>query len=593
MKRPKNLPTIEEKTQAELDDILAQIQASSLSAPVKDFIVKCIESALWFPHILQKKNISLTRLKTMLFGKGYRSNKKPSKSTTNDSSSSDKSTSNAPTDTNAALGADANTSANNDELTSSQGIEAKVNKPSEDTTSDDASNKTVKGHGRMPHTVYPDYTEVTLTINGLGVGSPCPEALCQGKLYEFEPKKPRVLVRIKGQNFADVYKYVVERLRCNLCGILIQADIPAEIGTEKYDASFKALLALQKYYVAVPFYRQETFQRTLNFPLPDATQWDLVEQLAGFCYQPFMTLITYAANGELVHNDDTKVRILEVIEEMKANPDKKRKGMFTTGIVANYEGHEIALFLNGIQHAGENLEQVLQQRDNDKPPIIQMCDALNVNMPKTIQTIVANCLSHGFRKFEELVEYFPTPCITVMKLLSQVYANDECTKGMSKEVRLEYHQQHSNPVMDLLTRYIEALFTEKQVEPNSELGKALHYMQKHWPELTCFLRVAGAPLCNNIVERALKVAIRNRKAAMFYRTRYSAQIGGMLTSLIYTCQLAATNPHHYLTVLQTHAEQVRVNPAQWLPWNYQQTMAEADAAKPPVRPPTAACLAVA
>ena len=110
------------------------------------------------------------------------------------------------------------------------------------------------------------------------------------------------------------------------------------------------------------------------------------------------------------------------------------------------------------------------------------------------------------------------------------------------------------------------------IEPNSEMGKAIKYMQKHWNKLTRFLKVAGAPLCNNVVERALKIAIRNRKAAMFYRTRYSAHIGGMLTSIIYTCQLANENPHHYLTVLQEYASQVNQHPEQWLPWNYQASL---------------------
>jgi transposase len=38
------------------------------------------------------------------------------------------------------------------------------------------------------------------------------------------------------------------------------------------------------------------------------------------------------------------------------------------------------------------------------------------------------------------------------------------------------------------------------------LGKAITYMQRHWKGLTLFLRQPGAPLDNNICERALKLA---------------------------------------------------------------------------------------
>lgn len=553
MPKTEDIPIIEEKTESELDEIIRVIQASSLPKHIKDFIIRCVEMALWFPHVLQKKNISLNRLRKMLFGKGYKAAKKSEAKT-----KANPETNNASKE-------------NPEQQTTTQRIEEIVNPPALENTETILQNEKKPGHGRMPHTAYQASHEILLKIRGFKVGDFCPEQ-CGGKLYEYNPNKPRVLIRIKGQNFADVYKYTVEQLRCNLCAYLLQADIPPEVGDDKYDASFKSWLIIQKYFVAVPFYRQEIFQKMLGFPLKDSTQWDLVEQAAGCCYGIFDILKNYAANGHCIHNDDTSLRIQQIIQELKYSPDAKRKGMFTSGFMAEYEGHRIALFLNGTKHAGENLNDILMKRTKDKPPIIQMCDALSCNMAKGIETIIANCLSHGFRKFQEIVEYFPVPCMTIMKLLSQVYEQEEKTQGMSDEQRLLHHQQHSQPTMELLKSYLQALFDEKLVEPNSELGKAILYMQKHWPKLTRFLSVAGAPLCNNVLERALKIAIRNRKAAFFYRTVYSANIGGMLTSIIYTCHLAGENPQHYLTALQEHTQQVHQHPDAWLPWNYKATL---------------------
>lgn len=566
-----DIPAIEEKTKDELDEIIQIIKASSLPEPIKSFIISCINSAAWFPHILQKKNISLDRLRKMLFGKSYKSKQQQKSDEADDKNKTDDAL--KPQENINAVLPTENTSP--DALTTTATIEMAVNKNSQELMPPENIKEKKPGHGRMPHTVYEEYHEIILKIIGFKVGGACPQD-CGGILYVYEPEKPRVLLRIKGQNFADVYKYIVERLRCNLCDYLIQAEIPQEVGDDKYNASFKAWIILQKYFVAVPFYRQEIFQRMLNFPLPDATQWDLVEQAAGCCYQVFNKLIVYAANSKVINNDDTHVKIQEVIQEIKNNPDAKRKGMFTTGIIADYENHRIALFLNGTSHSGENMGVILKKRDLDKPPIIQMCDALNCNLAKEIETIVCNCLSHGFRKFDDLVDYFPIPCITIMKLLSQVYDNDAITKTMKDEERLLHHQKHSAPIMETLKNYLQALFDEKLVEPNSELGKAIKYMQRHWHKLTRFLSVAGAPLCNNVVERALKIAIRNRKNAMFYRTRYSAHIGGMLTSLIYTCHLNDKNPHHYLTALQERYEEINKGPERWLPWNYQDTLKQLD-----------------
>ena len=105
-------------------------------------------------------------------------------------------------------------------------------------------------------------------------GDFCPER-CGGKLYTIEPG---ILLRITGQDFAKLTRYHIEKLRCNTCGVIVKASLPEQIGQEKYDERFKAILTVQKYFAGVPFYRQEQFQELIGFPLPDATQWELIEQ---------------------------------------------------------------------------------------------------------------------------------------------------------------------------------------------------------------------------------------------------------------------------------------------------------------------------
>lgn len=567
------MPEIVDKEDWEIKHIISLIKNSSLPDEVKPFVTKCIELAVWLPLFLKNKNISLRRLRTLIFGKGYSGGKK-------NSSKQKKLTTQANLDSTSPFTPSTveNITSNSIIITTeelSTNVNLKIPKP---------------GHGRMAHAVYNNHVEIKL-LQQLTAGDDCP-SLCGGKLSDY---KAGVIVRIKGQNFAQIYKYVITKLRCNLCGIVIKAETPPNIGTEKYDESFKAMLALMKYYMAIPFYRQENFQRTLDFPLSDATQWGLIESLASYCYATFNQLKQYAANAPMLQNDDTTLRILEIIKQIKAGDIKDRTGMYTTSIIANYDGHQIALFMNGRQHSGENVAEILKLRASDKKPIIQMCDALSANIPKTMQTILCNCLSHGFRKFEELVDFFDIECLNIMTKLSKVFENDASTRNMPPQERLKFHQQHSKPIMDELKQYMETLIAEHRVEPNSELGKAIKYMQRHWEKLTRFLTVAGAPIDNNIVERALKVAIRNRKSSMFYRTVYSAGIGGMLTSLIYTCHLANQNPHKYLIALQIHQTKVLANPEQWLPWNYLETMAnyQATDANQQVHLPLLDCLAVA
>src|SRR5205823_1517189 len=116
--------------------------------------------------------------------------------------------------------------------------------------------------------------------------------------------------------------------------------------------------------------------------------------------------------------------------------------------------------------------------------------------------------------------------------------------------------------------WLEAQLAGRKTEPNSGLGKAITYLLRHWKGLTAFLREAGAPLDNNICERALKRAVLHRKNALFYKTLHGAEVGDVFMSLIHTCQLCGVNSFEYLTELQRHARELAANPAQWMPWNY-------------------------
>jgi transposase len=104
------------------------------------------------------------------------------------------------------------------------------------------------------------------------------------------------------------------------------------------------------------------------------------------------------------------------------------------------------------------------------------------------------------------------------------------------------------------------------VEPNSSLGKAIAYWQTHWQTLTRFLQIENAPLDNNLVERALKLFIRQRNHSLFYKTEHSAYIASVLTSLIATCMHAGINALEYLVALQENRRAVFAHPEQWLPW---------------------------
>jgi hypothetical protein len=327
--------------------------------------------------------------------------------------------------------------------------------------------------------------------------------------------------------------------------------------------------------MASPFYRQERYQKLLGVPLPDSTQWDLVESVADCAYPVLGTLERYAANGTHLNHDDTHVKILDIMRANQLEPEKKRKGTFMTCVLAQSSGHALCLYYNGIQHGGENVTRVLEKRDPRLPLIIRMCDALSANVPAALKTILCHCLVHGRRRFTDIEAFFPEKCGHVIEQLALVYQYDAEAKEqkMTADQRLAHHQKYSAPIMEGLKTWMQAQLDGHQIEPNSALGQAVRYMQKHWVALSRFLSVSGAHLDNNITERALKLAIRTRKNAMFHKSLHGAFVAALLLSLIATCELAGKNPVWYLVALQDHKSDVFKSPDLWLPWNYESTLA--------------------
>lgn len=448
----------------------------------------------------------------------------------------------------------------------------------ESETPPDAAKAKRKGHGRRAAATYWGAKNVTVPHDHLKVGEVCP-GCADGKLYDTE--RPAVLLHLHAQPIIAGTVFKLENLRCALCGKLFSASAPAEAGQEKYSVNVAPTLAVMRYGYGMPTNRLAQMQQDVGVPLPAGTQWELMHAHAQELRPVFEELQRQAAGADVFYNDDTTARILSLekqIREAEASPTpdaKQRTGVFTTGIIATRAERTFALFFSGGQHAGENLQDLLDRRSPDLATPIQMCDGLSRNKPASTATNMANCNSHGRRGFVEVADAFPEECAHVLETMREVYTHDQQTQreAMSDQQRLLFHQKHSGPLMDALKLWMEEKIEGKQVEPNGSLGAAISYVLKRWDRLTLFLRQPGAPLDNNICERLLKTSIRHRNNSLFYKTENGAHVGDLFMSLIHTCRLARVNPFDYLSTLRRYAHRLRDGPADWMPWNYLATAA--------------------
>jgi transposase len=440
---------------AEIESVIKQIQASNLEPSTKEKAERLLRTVMVLLNLLERKNISIKRLRDLVFGRRTEKRKELSGGARKE---------------------------NEEEREKHEG---KINQggDGERNESGQESKSNRKGHGRRAAEGYAGAKKVECRHGELKAGDCCPDWQCGGRLYDLN--EPKMLLQFTGQPLIMATRYEQEVLRCAKCQERFVAPLPEGVKAERYEATADATIALMKYGGGMPWHRQSVLQAMCGVPLGEATMWERCESVADASLGIFLLLKRLGADGEVMYSDDTKVRILSC---MKEDREGQGRATQTSGIVVKVGEYKIALYTSDRRHAGETLEEVLKQRSAglDKP--IQMSDALAANWSGKKEVIAAKCLVHARRNVFELEEMYRSECRVVLDAIGKVYAHEDETVGMSKEERLEHHQGKSGPVMEELKQWIEQQFDECLVEPNSSLGKALQYWLNHWMELIVWLR---------------------------------------------------------------------------------------------------------
>ena len=465
----KPAPEVIRLSPAQLDALLAQLR-THLPAAVFEVVHAALQTLQWVLEAMELKTTTIARLKRVLFG-----------------SKSEKTKQLFP-----------------------QAAGAPRDGAAADPSPPPGQKPKRRGHGRRGARTYTGARRIDVPHPHLHDGGPCPE--CGGTLGD---KTPAQVVCIQAQPLFSATLYQAQVLRCHRCQKVFTAPLPPQAQQAKYDPGVGDALGLSRFGLGVPMYRTARWQQDLGVPLPASTQWELMAAAAEPRQPIFQAMIEAAAQATLLHTDDTTMRVQSLRREIvQAGEQAERTGIFTTGLIANLAGgHRAALYFTGSRHAGENLDQVLQHRAAGLGPPLHMCDGLSRNQSKEFETILCNCATHARRQFTDVRESFPAECRQVIEELGEVYGYDTQAREqkLSDEQRLRFHQEHSQPVMDRLHRWMSDQLDQKRVEPNSGLGQAIRYMLKRWEPLTRFLKISGAPLDNNICEQGLKFAIQHRK----------------------------------------------------------------------------------
>ena len=324
-KRPEEVTLSREEGEA----LIARLEREAFPAEERRVLVKVLTFHFWLLFALREAKLSLKRLKTLVFGEKPKRRELPDSHGSGGSGRYPSGISPAPTPGGAA--------------TQEQGeAAATARRP---------------GPGHQSAAVYQEAQRVEGRQVVGAVGERCP-ACGRGRLYQLPPG---IEMRLDGHALLSAVRYEMEKLRCSACGQGFTAALPAAAGTEKYSARARAVIALGRYYLGVPLYRLEGYQAMVGVPVPDATQWDLIEHVGNCAFPGFKYLERQAAQSEVIDQDDTAARVLALIAENRQPEAPERTGMYTTGLLAEVAGRRICLSYAGPPACGRESGRALAQ----------------------------------------------------------------------------------------------------------------------------------------------------------------------------------------------------------------------------------------
>ena len=417
------------------------------------------------------------------------------------------------------------------------------------------------------------------------------------------------------------YAVKVETISCTACNTIVHADVPHQLEKEvligRCTPRAAAAIALKRYEHGVPNSRQERMAEVESTHLPRTTQHDILAEGAERLRPVKDLLVKESANAAMRVIDDRgfpiieeRVAIKEEVEAARAvGKGKKdvRNGIHSTAVMSiTLEGKTIILFDTGREHQGNVEWNLMKIRTNPSPIIVisDLCSSAkkiepmpeknefgytpvagkssskkaassSENPEKPVDKIIrGGCWAHVMLHLLEATDAPQDKRSLLINLVQGVFIEDSKTKKLTAPERLDFHNEHTLPLVNAFFEAVASFLNDPSAEPNSAWGTALNYFKNNEEHLRVFLHHAGALIHTNNVEALHLVQVRHQNNSQHYQTIIGAQIGDSYQSLIRTAIVNSENPFDYLAACLENHEDLARNPEKWTPWAYRATLQE-------------------
>ena len=414
-------------------------------------------------------------------------------------------------------------------------------------------------------------------------GRPCPGGGTERKTVDFETTEVVDLIP------AEVIVRVDERevCACPKCDGAMERAPQGDkvIVGGAYGSQLVASLVVGKYADGLPLHRQREMLKRLHFDMPSSSMADQITWATDLLQPIWRGLIEVARAALLLHVDATSMPVR----------DKETKGNVQLGALWGYVGADadgplcaVYLFTSTGKKIGQREDEVGPEEfllERDGFVVADAGTVFDLSF-KRDDLVEIGCNMHCRRYFVKALEAGDKRAAVAVAAFRALYDVEDACSGKSVEERQRLRAERSRPVYDKLLEWAQLLRPSEP--PESNLAKAVRYLDNHRVALMRFLDDGRLPIDNGVVERLHRDVAILRNNCLFAGSFAGGHRAAIALSIIGTCEMLGINPHEYLAnvlpeLARTNAPEVELRsllPAAW--------KAARDAAVKPGEPPAIA-----
>jgi transposase len=405
----------------------------------------------------------------------------------------------------------------------------------------------------------------------LDPGNDCPD--CGGDLRLVGEDTSEILDMIAAQ--MKVIEIARLKKSCRRCEKMVQLPAPSRpIPRSMAGAGLLAYVLVSKFDDHLPLYRLNEIFARMGADIPDTTLVDWCGR-AMLALQPLTERIeTHIMGSNLLHADDTPIRVLDRSQRDKGLGKGVKKGRIWTYVRDERPWAGIAPPGAVYQFAPDWKEEHVRAH------LVKSCGILQADGCKgyaklyepapdgTCRFREAACWAHLRRDFHDV--WSSTGSEIAREALDRIGALYDIERGIAgrpADIRLAARQKHSQPKVEALRAWAELQLT--RIPGKGDLAKAFRYGLSRWPAFCLFLEDGRVAIDNNPAERALRPIGIGRKNWLFAGADSGAETLARAMTIIETAKMNGLDPQAYLAdVLDRIHDHKNNRLDELLPWNW-------------------------